>query len=145
MWNLVTLDGFFEGRKSWDIDWHDSVWGEELERFSVEQSKSIGALLFGRVTYQGMASFWSKEKGEIAARFSHLTQPGVSRHLKVLRDARLVNVEVKAQQRIYKLNPEGLAELYEWVAKYQAMWPETLDALERYLNAKVRGKRKRPR
>ena len=87
----------------------------------------------------------SRKAGEIAARFSHLTQPGVSRHLKVLRDARLVNVEVKAQQRIYKLNPEGLAELYEWVAKYQAMWPETLDALERYLNAKVRGKRKRPR
>src|SRR2546427_10653088 len=64
MWNLVTLDGFFEGRKSWDIDWHDSVWGEELERFSVEQSKAIGMLLFGRVTYQGMASFWAKEKGE---------------------------------------------------------------------------------
>ncbi len=66
MWNLVTLDGFFEGRKSWDIDWHNSVWGEELERFSIEQSKSIGTLLFGRVTYQGMASFWLKEKGEIA-------------------------------------------------------------------------------
>jgi len=66
MWNLVTLDGFFEGRKSWDIDWHDSVWGEELERFSAEQAKSIGMLLFGRVTYQGMASFWQKEKGEIA-------------------------------------------------------------------------------
>jgi len=87
----------------------------------------------------------SRKAGDIAARFSHLTQPGVSRHLKVLRDARLVNVEVKAQQRIYKLNPEGLAELYEWVAKYQAMWPETLDALEHYLNAKARGKRKRPR
>ena len=66
MWNLVTLDGFFEGRKSWDIDWHDTVWGEELERFSAEQAKSIGMLLFGRVTYQGMASFWPKEKGEIA-------------------------------------------------------------------------------
>lgn len=66
MWNLVTLDGFFEGRKSWDIDWHDTVWGEELERFSIEQSKSIGVLLFGRVTYEGMASFWPKEKGEVA-------------------------------------------------------------------------------
>ena len=66
MWNLVTLDGCFEGQKSWDIDWHASVWGEELERFSAEQAKSIGMLLFGRVTYQGMASFWPKEKGEIA-------------------------------------------------------------------------------
>ena len=87
----------------------------------------------------------SRKAGDIAARFSHLTQPGVSRHLRVLRDAGLVNVQVNAQQRIYKLNPEGLAELYEWVAKYQAMWPETLDALEGYLNAKVRAKRKRPR
>lgn len=66
MWNLVTLDGFFEGRKRWDIDWHDSVWGDELERFSIEQSKSIGMLLFGRVTYEGMAAYWSKEKGQIA-------------------------------------------------------------------------------
>src|SRR5437773_1122211 len=66
MWNLVTLDGFFEGRKSWDIGWHDTVWGEELEKFSLEQSKSIGALLFGRVTYEGMAGYWSKEKGDIA-------------------------------------------------------------------------------
>jgi len=87
----------------------------------------------------------SRKAGDIAARFSHLTQPGVSRHLRVLRDAGLVNVQVNAQQRIYKLNPEGLAELYEWVAKYQAMWPETLDALERYLNGKARPKRRRPR
>jgi DNA-binding transcriptional ArsR family regulator len=87
----------------------------------------------------------NRKAGDIAARFLHLTQPAVSRHLKVLRDAGLVNVEVHAQQRIYTLNPDGLAELYEWVAKYQAMWPETLDALERYLNAKTRAKRKRPR
>lgn len=73
--------------------------------------------------------------GEIAAEFPRLTQPGVSRHLKVLRDAHLVDVTVRAQQRIYALNPEGLADLYEWVAKYQAMWPETLDALEHYLDA----------
>lgn len=66
MWNLVTLDGYFEGSKSWEIDWHGYVWGEELERFSIEQSKSIGTLLFGRVTYEGMAGYWSKEKGEIA-------------------------------------------------------------------------------
>ena len=87
----------------------------------------------------------SRRAGDIVARFRHLTQPAVSRHLKVLRDAGLVNVEVDAQQRIYTLKPEGLVELYEWIAKYQAMWPETLDALERYLDAKARAKRKRPR
>src|SRR2546428_12069133 len=44
MWNLVTLDGFFEGPKSWDIDWHDSIWGDELEKYAIEQSKSTGML-----------------------------------------------------------------------------------------------------
>lgn len=66
MWNMMTLDGFFEGPKSWDIDWHEYVWGEELEQLSVEQLKSTGALLFGRVTYQGMAGYWSSATGEIA-------------------------------------------------------------------------------
>ncbi len=85
--------------------------------------------------------------GEVAARFPRLSQPGVSRHLRVLRDAHLVDVTVRAQQRVYRLRPEGLAELYEWVAKYQAMWPETLDSLGRYLDArgtpeKERGRRR---
>src|SRR3989442_5334625 len=88
----------------------------------------------------------SRKAGDIAARFRHLTQPAVSRHLKVLREAGLVNVEVNAQQRIYELKPEGLTELYEWDAKDQAMWPDTLQALERDLNArtaspKTKGKR----
>jgi len=47
MWNLVTLDGFFEGPKSWEIDWHDTVWGEELEQYAIQQSKSTGALCSG--------------------------------------------------------------------------------------------------
>ncbi len=82
-----------------------------------------------------------RNAGGIAAEFPRLTQPGVSRHLKVLRRAKLVEVTVRAQQRIYKLNPEGLAELYEWVAKYQAMWPDTLDALGRYLDARGIGEK----
>jgi DNA-binding transcriptional ArsR family regulator len=83
----------------------------------------------------------SRKAGDIAAKFRHLTQPAVSRHLKVLRDAGLVNVEVHAQQRIYQLKPEGLAELYEWVAKYQAIWPDTLESLERYLDARAVGQK----
>src|SRR2546423_6097552 len=79
----------------------------------------------------------SRKAGDIAARFRHLTQPAVSRHLKVLREAGLVNVEVHAQQRIYELKPEGLAELYEGGAKYQAMWAHTLEAPERDLDARA--------
>ena len=72
--------------------------------------------------------------GDIAAEFPALSQPAISRHLKVLRDSGLVTVTVNAQQRIYTLDPEGLMQLYEWVAKYQAAWPKTLDSLGRYLD-----------
>ena len=58
VWNLMTLDGYFEGRKPWDLDWHSTVWGEELEALSIEQLKSADALLFGRNTYLGMAAYW---------------------------------------------------------------------------------------
>lgn len=66
MWNLVTLDGFFEGAKKWDLDWHEYVWGDELQQFSQEQGKTADALLFGRVTYEGMAAYWQTAKGETA-------------------------------------------------------------------------------
>jgi dihydrofolate reductase len=66
VWNMVSLDGFFEGQKPWDIDWFEYVWGEELERFSLDQAKEVGTLLFGRRTYEGMSSYWSTAKDEIA-------------------------------------------------------------------------------
>jgi dihydrofolate reductase len=65
MWNLQTLDGFFEGPNH-DLSWHLDVWGDELERLSIEQGKSADALLFGRLTYQLMANHWPGEKGAIA-------------------------------------------------------------------------------
>jgi dihydrofolate reductase len=66
MWNLLTLDGCFEGAKPWDLDFHTTVWGEELERFSLEQLAEVGILLFGRVTYQGMAAHWTTATGAVA-------------------------------------------------------------------------------
>src|SRR5262245_12918110 len=59
---MMTLDGYFEGPKPWEIDYHDYVWGEELERFSLEQAKEVGVLLFGRRPYEGMAAYWSKAR-----------------------------------------------------------------------------------
>lgn len=62
----MTLDGFFEGTSKWDLDFHEYVWGDELEAFSLEQLHEAGALLFGRVTYEGMAAHWTKAQGAIA-------------------------------------------------------------------------------
>ena len=66
MWNLQTLDGYFEGKQPWDLDFHDTAWGDELQRFSLEQTEEVGTLLFGRATYEGMADYWSKATGATA-------------------------------------------------------------------------------
>lgn len=60
-------------------------------------------------------------------------QPGVSRHLKVLRDAGLVEVRRDAQRRYYRLRAEPLRELDAWLEPYRQHWAERLDALERHL------------
>lgn len=81
MWNLVTLDGFFDGPKSWDLGWHQYAWGEDMDQFSVEQLKSADMLLFGRVTYEGMAGYWSKQKGVTADLMNGIAKVVFSRTL----------------------------------------------------------------
>ena len=66
MWNLITLDGFFEGTKSWDLDWHQYAMGEAFDQFALEQLRSADMLLFGGVTYEGMAKYWPNAQGESA-------------------------------------------------------------------------------
>jgi DNA-binding transcriptional ArsR family regulator len=63
-----------------------------------------------------------------------LTQPAVSKHLRVLREAGLVEVRRDAQRRWYRLRPEPLAEVDAWLAPYRRMWESSLDALERRLD-----------
>lgn len=64
-----------------------------------------------------------------------LSQPLVSKHLKVLRDAGLVEVRVDAQRRLYRVRPEPLRELDAWLEPYRALWNTALDDLERHLDA----------
>jgi DNA-binding transcriptional ArsR family regulator len=71
--------------------------------------------------------------GEIATE-AGLSQPNASRHLRILREAGLVEPRVEGQRRIYELRPAGLAELIGWVAPYQRLWQGSLDALERHLD-----------
>ena len=63
-----------------------------------------------------------------------LSQPGVSKHLRILRDAGLVNVRADAQRRLYAVNPEPLAEIDAWLAPYRRLWEDKLDALEAHLD-----------
>lgn len=66
MWNLQTLDGYFEGKAPWDLEFHEAAWGDELKQFSDEQIKEVGTVLYGRATYEGMASYWTKATGPTA-------------------------------------------------------------------------------
>jgi DNA-binding transcriptional ArsR family regulator len=72
--------------------------------------------------------------GELTERLG-LTQPGTSKHLRVLREAGLVQVRPDAQRRVYELSPAPLAEVDAWLAPYRRLWTESLDALERHLDA----------
>jgi DNA-binding transcriptional ArsR family regulator len=73
--------------------------------------------------------------GELVAA-TGLSQPNTSRHLRILREAGLVSVTAHAQQRLYALVPERLAELERWLAPYRRLWRGSLDALERHLDEK---------
>jgi len=83
MWNILTLDGCFEGLKSWELYWHPYVWGPELERFSLDQLHTADWLLFGRVTYEGMAAYWQTQTGEVADFMNRLPEIVFSRSLAV--------------------------------------------------------------
>ncbi len=65
-----------------------------------------------------------------------ISQPGVSKHLRVLREAGLVKVRAEAQRRWYELDPAPLADVDAWLEPYRRLWSGHLDALERHLDEK---------
>ena len=73
-----------------------------------------------------------------------LTQPGTSKHLRVLRDAGLVRTRTEAQRRIYSLDPRPLVELDAWLEPYRRTWERSLDALERHLDRKPSTTKEQP-
>lgn len=75
--------------------------------------------------------------GELAGMLP-IARPGVSRHLRVLREAGLVEVRQDAQRRVYSLRPQPLAEVDDWLGRYRALWQHRLDALHTEI---ARGKR----
>jgi DNA-binding transcriptional ArsR family regulator len=77
--------------------------------------------------------------GELAALLP-IARPGVSRHLRVLREAGLVDVRQDAQRRVYSLSPKPLVEIDDWLSRYLTLWEQRLDALHTEI---ARGKRER--
>lgn len=75
--------------------------------------------------------------GDMVRAFPEASQPGVSRHLRVLREAGLVDVRKAEQRRLYSLRQEGFAELDAWISRYRNFWPTRLDALALHLDAQA--------
>ncbi len=82
--------------------------------------------------------------GEIERQL-RMTQPTVSKHLRVLRDAGFVESTVDAQRRLYRLKPERLQEVDAWLAQFRRFWSVHLDALERHLDRMDRDRMDRPK
>ncbi|MGA8145199.1 MAG: dihydrofolate reductase family protein [Candidatus Acidiferrales bacterium] len=112
MWNLMTLDGYFEGAQSWALDWHEYVWGDELERLSIDQLHTASALVFGRVTYEGMAGYWQTAKGEVADFMNRLPKLVFSRTLEKADWAHTTLVTDDAAGAIRKLKREGEGNMF---------------------------------
>jgi DNA-binding transcriptional ArsR family regulator len=70
-----------------------------------------------------------------------VSPPAISQHLKVLREANLVRMEKRAQQRIYQINPEAMSEVEDWVKRLTQLWDQRFDALEALLQQQKKEKK----
>ncbi|MFN2440089.1 MAG: dihydrofolate reductase family protein [Chitinophagaceae bacterium] len=112
MWNVITLDGYFEGEKNWDLSFHEIVWGPELERFSLEQLNSTDYLVFGRTTYEGMAAYWKTAQGEIADFMNKLPKIVCSRTLNSVDWNNSILIKENVADEIAKLKAKGKKDMY---------------------------------
>lgn len=112
MWNVITLDGCFQGKENWDLSFHELVWGPELEKRSIEQLQSADYLVFGRVTYEGMAAYWQKAEGTIADMMNSIPKIVISRTLKSAEwnNSQIIGENVSAE--ILKLKYQGDKDMY---------------------------------
>ena len=111
MWNLITLDGYFEGEKPWDLDFHKTAWGRDLQDFITEQLKTVDTLVFGERTYKGMAEYWSKTKGETAEYMNKLPKVVCSKTQKTA-DWNNTTILHDAVTQLAKMKEEGDGNLF---------------------------------
>jgi len=112
MWNVITLDGYFEGNHNWDLSFHSVVWGQELEKLSIEQLLSADYLVFGRVTYEGMAAYWTREEGEIADLMNRMPKLVFSRTLKSADWNNTTLIRENASAEIRRLKEQDGRDMY---------------------------------
>ena len=109
-----------------------SLYNPSIDRFTALADPTRRAIL------ELLARRGELPAGDIAAQFA-MSAPAVSQHLKVLREAGLVRVERRAQQRIYRLNPEAMRDVEEWAGRLRRVWERRLDALDAFLRSEGEG------
>ncbi|WP_117195286.1 dihydrofolate reductase family protein [Rhizobium terrae] len=84
VWNLMTLDGYFEGEQPWDLAFHNTAWGPELRALSERFGREGDLLVFGRKTYEGMAAYWptAENEGTVKDYMNSIPKLAVSRTVK---------------------------------------------------------------
>ncbi|MGN6354901.1 MAG: dihydrofolate reductase family protein, partial [Parafilimonas sp.] len=97
---------------SWDLDFHETIWGQELENLSLEQLYSADFLVFGRKTYEGMAAYWKKAKGEIAELMNTIPKLVFSRTLQSVDWNNSTLIKENASAEISKLKTQGNGDMY---------------------------------
>jgi dihydrofolate reductase len=97
MWNIVTLDGYFEGRENWDLSFHESIWGQELEKLSIEQLNSADYLV---------------ELGEIAVLMNKIPKLVFSKTLNAVDWNNSTLIKENASAEISKLKTQGSGDMY---------------------------------
>jgi dihydrofolate reductase len=112
MWNLITLDGYFEGEKNWDLPWHERLWGEELERFSLDQLQSSDLLVFGRVTFEGMADYWQTATGAVADYMNSLPKVVCSRTFQTASWNNTTLVKDNVAEELARLKQRGNGNMF---------------------------------
>src|SRR5688572_15901824 len=112
MWNIITLDGFFEGEEKWELSFHEIVWGSEMERFCLEQLNSTDYLVFGRTTYEGMAAYWKTAQGEIADFMNNLPKIVCSRTLNSVDWNNSILIKENVADEIAKLKAKSNKDMY---------------------------------
>jgi dihydrofolate reductase len=107
LWDMLSLDGFFEGPNKGDIDWF--VFDHELEQYILETQSNVGALVFGRSTYELMAAYWPSAQGPIAAFMNRVTKVVFSTTLSEVawNNSRVVSGNVAQEINHLKQQPGG--------------------------------------
>ena len=110
LWDMLSLDGYFEGPEKGGLDWFH--FDEDLEEYILETQQSADTLLFGRVTYEGMAAYWPSAEGQIAEFMNGVPKVVFSRTLEQADWNNTTLVKVNAPEAVSKLKQRPGGDIF---------------------------------